>query len=156
MNLPKISRFQYGPDESRVYLDDAHLIGILEHPTDNPQVRVTFCAPSGKWFGLPAADDITGGVSSIIIACLHYDYRPHEIAIGYFTPCGYGIWCPTCHGAGTELSRYYDDRAEAGERAVGDHEDLSGQPAVLVPKPFRLEPDVAPPNAWPTTDHDRP
>lgn len=156
MNLPKISRFQYGPDESRVYLDDAHLIGILQHPTGDPQVRVTFCAPSGKWFALPAAEDITGGVSSIIIASLHYDYRPHEIAIGYFTPCGYGIWCPTCHGAGTELSRYYDDRAEAGERGVGDHEDLSGQPAVLVPKPFRLEPDVAPPNAWPTTDHDRP
>ena len=155
MNLPNISRFQYGPDESRVYLDDKHLIGILDHPTNEPRVRVTFCAPSGKQFDMPAAEDITGGTSSIITASLHYNYRPHEIAIGHFTPCGYGIWCPTCHITSTALSRYYPDPVEAGERAVGDHEDLSGQPAALVPQPGRLERDSAPPNAWPTTDQDQ-
>ncbi|MEB3371297.1 hypothetical protein [Saccharopolyspora mangrovi] len=155
MDLPNITVFRYGPDESRVFLNDAHLIGVLEHSSGEEQVRVSFYGPSGQRFALPQARGITDAVTSIIIAALHYDYRPHEIAVGYFTPCGYGIWCPTCHVAGTALSRYYNDRVEAEERAVGDHEDLYGQPAVLVPKPGRLAPDSAPPNAWPTTDHDR-
>lgn len=156
MDLPNITVFRYGPDESRVFLNSAHLIGVLEHLSGEEQVRVNFYGPSGQRFALPQARGITDAVTSIIIAALQYDYRSHEIAVGYVTPRGYGIWCPTCHSAGTVLSRYYDDHLEAEERAVCDHEDLSGQPAVVVAKPASLGPDLAPPNAWPTTDHDRP
>ncbi|WP_406690550.1 hypothetical protein REH65_32425 [Saccharopolyspora sp. ID03-671] len=156
MTLPNITRFQYGREKSRIFLNDIHLIGILEHPCDDPEVRVTFCGPSGKRFALPAAEDIPGGTSSIIVASLGYEYRPHEIAVGYFAPRGYGIWCPTCHTAGTSLHRYYPDQTEAEQRVVTVHEDLCGQPAVLVTAPFPLSPDLPPSNAWPTTDHDAP
>ncbi|MEV4734696.1 hypothetical protein [Saccharopolyspora sp. NPDC049426] len=155
MNLPKYTRFQYGHDESRIFLDDAHVIGILDHPREDSEVRVTFCGPSGTRFAMPAVEDITGGVSSIITASLHYDYRAHEIAIGYVSARGYGVCCPTCHTAGTVLSRFYDCPFEAQERAVADHEDLCGQPAVVVAKPVSRGPDRPPPNAWPTEDPDR-
>ncbi|SHG75011.1 hypothetical protein [Streptoalloteichus hindustanus] len=142
-----IQTYPHGPTGVRIHAK-GYLIGTYDRPDNDLLVyRPTVVVPSGHQYALAATPTSLEAVMAVVHAAGDHDYQPHPITIHPGAdPRGeprFAARCPTCDRAGLPRTPVYPTRAEAYARAIHDHYQIVGHPAVLATDPRPL-PDNGP------------